>query len=103
MTFETKYFQLQQAVKDLYLSAYWSADRDVDSKFLWEEVRDKADIPSNLTSSYLGEPQYSQTEKDLETALAFLYVITENPNIKDSMPTTTNILKKFLEGFPNGI
>lgn len=43
--YKAKFVTLQNAVKELYNAAYWSADRPVDEKTLWEAVRDAAELP----------------------------------------------------------
>lgn len=41
---EEKYSSLKGSVEDLYYSAYWEPDRPVDSRSLWEKVRDAAGL-----------------------------------------------------------
>lgn len=41
---ELRYQKLREAVRRLYYSAHWFADRDVDKAQLWTDVRDAAEF-----------------------------------------------------------
>jgi hypothetical protein len=48
-----KYEDLARAVENLYYSAHWRPDREVDSKTLWESVRDAAGLKPGDTARRL--------------------------------------------------
>lgn len=50
---------LTGAVRELYFSAYWHADRPVDEAALWTAVRDAAGIQPGQTRALLGEDRSS--------------------------------------------
>jgi hypothetical protein len=52
-----RYLDLARAVSDLYYSAHWYPDREVDAEKLWTALRDEADFEPGKTSQILGPPR----------------------------------------------
>ncbi len=52
--YKEKYEKLQEALKELYYSAHWIPDRNVDDYKLWTAVRDAAGFEPGQTEKILG-------------------------------------------------
>lgn len=52
---KTREQELETLLKKLYYAGYWTCDRPVDEKSLWEEVRDTLGLPEGTSPKRIGE------------------------------------------------